>query len=96
MSESIKLNCLLKGEKYMKKMTLGILIAFSCLSASATESKPSEDLRSSEEFVATCPEQFLTYIDKAEGGPGAYCACPEENISYIDKTEGGPGVYCAQ
>lgn len=54
------------------------------------------DVRASIEFIRTCPEQFITYIDKNEGGPGAYCACPDDNISYIDKHEGGPGFYCQQ
>jgi len=81
----------------MKKLTLGILITLSCLSTlNASASEQSQDLKSSKEFVATCPEQYLTYIDKSEGGPGAYCACSDENISYLDKAEGGPGFYCEQ
>lgn len=69
--------------------------ASSSVAGSASETNPPQDLRSSSDFVATCPEQYLTYIDKSEGGPGAYCACPDENITYIDKSEGGPGFYCA-
>lgn len=80
----------------MKKLTLGILIMLSQLNVFASETNLSQDLKSSSDFVATCPEQYLTYIDKSEGGPGAYCACPDENITYIDKSEGGPGFYCAQ
>jgi hypothetical protein len=55
-----------------------------------------EDLRASKSFVASCPLDYLTYFDKHEGGPGAYCQCPDENVSYIDKAEGGPGWYCAK
>lgn len=61
-----------------------------------TESEESDDLRANPDFVATCPEQYLTYFDKSEGGPGAYCQCPEEKVSYSDKADGGPGFYCAE
>jgi hypothetical protein len=55
-----------------------------------------KDLRASKSFVESCPLDYLTYFDKHEGGPGAYCQCPDENVSYIDKAEGGPGWYCAK
>ena len=77
----------------MKFFLLSLLITTSF--AHASDSKNEQDLRSSKSFVASCPEQYLTYLDKSEGGPGAYCACPEEKISYLDKSEGGPGFYCS-
>ncbi len=79
----------------MKNILFTILfIASFSLSASASNERQ-KDIRASKSFVATCPEEYLTYIDKSEGGPGAYCACPEEQISYLDKAEGGPGFYCS-
>lgn len=82
----------------LNKIMFGVFLTLSCMSVSAFTSQgmQSEDLRSNKEFIATCPSEYLTYIDKSEGGPGAYCACPDENISYIDKHEGGPGFYCAK
>jgi hypothetical protein len=74
----------------MKKTIL--MIIFACVSLNANAES---DIRAQKGFVATCPEKYLTYIDKAEGGPGAYCNCPDTKISYIDKAEGGPGFYCA-
>jgi hypothetical protein len=55
-----------------------------------------DDIRASKSFVATCPQEFLIYLDKAEGGPGAYCNCPETNMNYLDKAEGGPGFFCSK
>jgi hypothetical protein len=76
----------------MKFILLFILsTSFACASSNID----TQELRSSKSFIATCPEQYLTYIDKSEGGPGIYCACPEENINYLDKSEGGPGFYCS-
>lgn len=83
----------------MKRLSLLSLLAFSLFGAavaSAVEGEQAEDLRMNEEFVATCPEEFLTYLDRSEGGPGAFCACPDESVSYLDKAEGGPGFYCAK
>jgi hypothetical protein len=88
----------------MKKiLTFTLLINLMAMTSyAATQStepsvtKEQQDIRSDKDFVATCPEQYLTYIDKSEGGPGAYCACPDDKISYIDKSEGGPGFYCEQ
>ena len=89
----------------MKKiaLTLGSLLLVSTAfantvhySGAASKKVESQDLRANPDFVATCPEQYLTYFDKSEGGPGAYSQCPDENISYIDKSEGGPGFYCAE
>lgn len=77
----------------MKSVIILIVLACSFSIASAKENK---DVRTLQSFIDTCPEKFLTYIDKSEGGPGAYCACPEENINYLDKSEGGPGFYCSE
>jgi hypothetical protein len=80
----------------MKLFKLYFLLSILTVNAQAADLKPEvePDFRAQESFVETCPEQFLTYIDKAEGGPGAYCACPDENVTYIDKSEGGPGLVC--
>ena len=80
----------------MKTAFLKTLIAASCfvsVMASAHQMRH-EDIRSNKDFVATCPEKYLTYIDRGEGGPGPYCACPQHSITYIDKAEGGPGFIC--
>lgn len=91
----------------MKKISLLAVILTIALSSSivfaknnsnrgGTEVGSAGDVRTSKKFVQTCPEKFLRYFDKSEGGPGAYCDCPEENISYLDKSEGGVGFYCAE
>lgn len=82
----------------MKNIFLnGLFVGLFLIATNAhAEEAKGEDIRANKDFIATCPEKFLTYIDKSEGGPGAYCACPDENISYVDKSEGGPGFYCAQ
>jgi hypothetical protein len=77
-----------KGNPKMKSSLLMALV----LAAPLSFAKP--DIRSDKDFVEACPPQYLTYLDKKEGGPGAYCNCPEANISYIDKSEGGPGAIC--
>jgi hypothetical protein len=75
---------LLIKEVYMERLAnlslLSLLfLAASCSSFSPDNKAPSrsmaskEDLLSSKKFVATCPEQYLTYYDKSEGGPGSYC-----------------------
>mgnify|MGYP000866556321 CR=1 FL=1 len=78
----------------MKHISLAI-VTFLALSISAhAKTKIVHDIRASQSFLDTCPEKYLTYMDKSEGGPGAYCACPEDQISYLDKSEGGTGAYC--
>jgi hypothetical protein len=82
----------------MKHLLVQILMACTvCLSLQATAAQRDKtDVRAEPDFIATCPEKYLTYYDKSEGGPGPYCACPDEKMSYIDKVEGGPGLYCAE
>ncbi|RYZ64845.1 MAG: hypothetical protein EOP09_15285 [Proteobacteria bacterium] len=72
------------------------VLAFGFSANASVVDETGKDVRANDDFVATCPEQFLTYIDKSEGGPGAYCACPEENIGYIDIHEGGQGFFCSE
>lgn len=78
----------------MKLLLTTLLLVFSTVVLA--NGKQSEDIRTMKSFVETCPEQYLTYIDKSEGGPGAYCNCPDENIRYIDKSEGGVGFICLE
>lgn len=78
----------------MKHISLA-LVTFLALSISAhAKTKIVEDIRASQSFIDTCPEKYLTYMDKSEGGPGAYCACPDDQITYLDKSEGGAGALC--
>jgi hypothetical protein len=77
----------------MKKIIL-VLATVIGSSAMVYAQSGSGDLRSSAKFVETCPDEYLSYIDKSEGGSGAYCNCPENQISYLDKSEGGPGAIC--
>lgn len=81
----------------MKNLLFQFLLISCALIASvhASDKKEEKDVRASKSFVKTCPEQYLTYIDKSEGGPGAYCACPDDKIDYLDKSEGGPGFFCS-
>lgn len=82
----------------MKTIIKCLLIA-SCLSATAY-AKEKKDIHTDDNVLASCPEEYLTYYDKSEGGPGAYCACPEDSIRYkedlsqILKSLSGSGFYC--
>lgn len=77
----------------MKLVCLFALFFYSFLAVSSERNK--KDLRSAKSFISSCPVEFFMYVDRAEGGAGAYCACPEENISYLDYAEGGKGFFCS-